>query len=279
MKPLFIFLVIPVISFSQITIKGKVLDIKKTPLPYTNIVLLNSANGTITNKDGEFELHNASLSDTLKITNIAFIPKIILVSAFNKDNEIILIDSVKELEEVILRDFRSFKLISNLGFASSSNKGEFKLTPGSQLAVYISNTNKREGWIKKITFSIKNFGKCKNSIRLRLLKPDDVTLFPSLDILNENIVIENSDLRRNNSIDVSNYKIIIPPTGVYIMIEWLYPNNGCDKESYTTIAANLETQENLVWLNFRDKKWGHANRPKLPNGNFITPNIGIEVAY
>jgi hypothetical protein len=106
-----------------------------------------------------------------------------------------------------------------------------------------------------------------------------MSLSPGFDLLDESIIIRNDKLKKNNFIDLTRYKLLMPKNGVYVLLEWLYPDTICDKNAYTSIAANLETPVNLVWLNFRDKKWGHSNRPKLPNGNFMTPNIGIEVVF
>jgi hypothetical protein len=278
MRLLFLLIVISSTSFSQTSIKAKIKDVRGNALPFTNVVSLKTNYGTITNENGEFEIHNLPPFDTLKITNISFVPKFILISTLHNNEEIILIDSIRKLDDVIVRNFNSYKKISSLGYSSSSNRGEFKLIPGNQIAVYINNSKNKEGWIKNITFGIKDFGKCNNSLRLRLLEADSVSLYPTNDLLLENLIIENSLLKKKNKIDLSSYKILMPPNGIFIMLEWVIDTN-CDKNSYTSIAANLETAANVVWLNYRDKKWGHSNRPRLPNGNFMTPNFGIEVAY
>jgi hypothetical protein len=279
MRLLLLLLLISSSSLGQISIKGKIKDIRGNALSLTNIVSIKSNYGTITNENGEFELHNLSHLDTLKITNIAFVPKLIPISTLHNNDEIILNDSIKKLDEVIVRSFSSYKKKLDLGYSSSSSRGEFKLQPGNQIAVYINNPSNREGWVKNITFGIKDFGKCKNSMRLRLLEADSISFYPTNDLLLENIILENNSLKRKNKIDLSSYKIIMPKNGIYIMLEWVSLDENCDKNSYTSISANLETVTNVVWLNYRDKKWGHSNRPRLPNGNFMTPNFGLEVAF
>lgn len=195
------------------------------------------------------------------------------------NDTIVLSDKIVELEAVVVRNFNRFKNEKKLGFDDYSNNGEFKLIPGNQLAVYIKNPIGKEGWIKEVIFKIKNFGKCKNSIRIRLIKPDINTMQPTYDILNESVLIDYKRMSKSNYIDLSSYKILIPKEGIFVVIEWLYPDNNCDKNSYTSISANLTVPENLVWLNFRDKIWGHSNRPRVSNGNYITPNIGLRVFY
>ena len=81
--------------------------------------------------------------------------------------------------------------------------------PGSQLAIYIENKLKKQGWIKDISFKVKNRGSCKNSIRVRLLQVDSLENAPSIDLLNENIIVKYNELKKITHIDISNYKIQI----------------------------------------------------------------------
>jgi hypothetical protein len=279
MRLIFFLLLIPICSIGQSSIKGKIKDIRGNPLALTNVVSLKNNNGTITNENGEFQLSNILETDTLKITNIAFIPKLIPVSLIHDNYEIFLVDSIKKLDEVIVKNFRVFRNLLNLGYSSSSTRGEFRFVPGNQLAVYINNPYNKNGWIKSVKFGIKDYGKCQNSMRLRLLEVDRITNFPTIDLLTENVILANKILKKKNTIDLSEYKILMPKNGIYIMIEWLDTESNCDKNSYTSISANLETPTDAVWLNYRDKKWKHTNRPRLPNGNFMTPNFGIDVAF
>ncbi|WP_301920754.1 hypothetical protein [Ferruginibacter sp.] len=71
----------------------------------------------------------------------------------------------------------------------------------------------------------------------------------------------------------------MPKEGLFILLEWIYPDKDCDKDSFTSIAANLSLPNNIVFLNFRDNAWKTSNRPRLPNGNYMTPNVALKVAY
>lgn len=279
MKLLIILLLTPVWTLSQNIIKGVVTNSKGVALPYTNIVSMTKSTGTITNEKGEFEIDNIAYTDSIKISNVAFVPRILAVKDLHPDEKIVLTDSIKKLEGIIIVNFNKFKTIQTLGFLNYSNNGEFKMLPGNQLATFVPNNFKRKGWIKGVYFKVKNFGKCKNSIRVRLLNVDTTEFKPGTDILNQNITLSTDDLKKTNYINLSDYKIILPKEGVFIVIEWLYPDNDCSENTYFSIAANLKIETNLVWLNFRDKHWGHSNRPRLPNGNFMTPNVGLKVAY
>lgn len=269
----------PSCLFAQAGIKGVVVDGNKVVLPLTNIVSLGRNVGTITNDQGQFSLENIANEDSIKISNIAYYSKVIAVKELRENDTIVLTENIRQLEDVIIQNLSKYKTETELGFYNYSSNGEFKLIPGNQMALFIENKQGKEAWIKGVTFKVKEVGKCKNSMRIRLLRMDSTKFMPSADILDENVIIKSSDLKKANYIDLTTYKIVLPKEGVFVVIEWLYPDNDCDKNSYTSIASNLLEPSNIVWLNFRDKAWSKGNRPRLPNGNYNTPNIGLRVAY
>lgn len=279
MKLLFILILTPLFSFSQDSIRCIITNSTGITLPFTNVVSMQKNIGTITNEKGEFQINNINKADSIKISNVAFIPRVLAVKDLTPDQRISLTDSIKKLENIVIINFNKFKNSQIIGYLNYSENGEFQLSPGDQLATFIANSIHRQGWIKGVYFKVKNFGKCKNSIRLRLLSLDTTLSEPGLDILNENITLSTDVLKKTNYLDLSDYKLTLPENGVFVVIEWLYPDSDCDKKSYFSIGANLKIESNLVWLNFRDKSWGHSNRPRLPNGNFMTPNVALKIAY
>lgn len=272
-------LLVPSLIFAQPNIIGVIVNKHKDPLPLTNIVLQNRAVGTITNEKGEFILPNITASDSIKITNIAYYSKVIAVSDFRNNDTIILDENIQQLNDIVLKNLSKYKQEIKLGFENYSNNGEFKFGPGNQIALFIANKLEKEGWIKGVSFKVKEFGKCKNSMRIRLLQMDTLQFKPSIDILEENIIIKSGNLKKTNNVDLSAYKIMLPKEGIFIILEWLYPDSDCDKNSYASISANLLEPSNIVWFNFRDKAWNKDSRPRLPNGNYMTPNIGLTIAY
>ncbi|HXR84968.1 MAG TPA: carboxypeptidase-like regulatory domain-containing protein [Hanamia sp.] len=280
MKFIFLPLIsIPVFSFSQINIKGIICNSKREPLPFTNIVSIKKQNGTTTDVNGAFQLNNLNKNDSLKISNIACYSKLIPVEVLEKNDTIFLEENIKTLDEVLLTNFESLKIEEDLGFINFKNNASFDLKPGGQIAVFIENKKRRKGWIKEVSFKAKTGGKCKCDIRLRLIQPDFSGTKPGLDLLTENVIINSNDLKRTNRINLSSYKILMPKNGVFVGLEWLSSDEKCDKNEFTNILGNMAMATNLVWLNYRDKDWNHDYRPKVPNGNYMTPNIGIKVAY
>ncbi len=269
----------PSLLFAQASIKGVIINEAKEPLPLTNIVLVNKSAGTITDDQGRFVLENITETDSVKITNIAYKSIIVAIKNLYQNDTILLFRSEIALDEVIVGDLSKYRQEQLLGFSNYPDKGSFSLQPGNQIALYIANEKGITGHIKGISFQLKETGKCKNSMRLRLLRLDTLTSLPAKDILIENILLQSSDLKKANYIDVSKYNILLPYEGVVVLLEWVFPDNLCNKNAYSSVSANLLVPNNLVWMNYRDGAWKKNNRPRLPNGNFMTPNIGIKVAY
>lgn len=275
----FALILIPSISFSQINVKGVVCNFKGEPLPFTNIVSLNAQNGTVTDNSGTFLLLNVNTEDTLKISNIAYHSKLVLVKSLEKNDTVFLDENVKTLNEIVIANFSNFKIIQNLGFLNLKTNASFDLKPGSQIAVFIENKVARLGWIKEVTFKAKTQGKCKCGIRIRLMAADSTNLKPTFDLMEENVIINSESLKRTNKINLQHYKILMPKKGIFVVLEWLYSEDICNKDSFTSILGNMAIDKDLVWFNFRDRNWKHNYRPRVSNGNYMTPNIGIEIAY
>ena len=275
----FALIIIPSISFTQINIKGIICNSKRETLSFTNIVSLKKQNGAVTNTKGIFLLHNLNKDDTLKISNIAYQSKLVSVKTLEKNDTIFLTENIKTLDEVIITNVGNFKIDQDLGFLNFKTNASFDLKPGGQIAVFIENKSDRKRWIKEVSFKAKTQGKCKCGIRIRLMKPDSTEKRPFLDLLNDNVIVNSDKLKRINRINLSDYRILMPKNGVFVVLEWLYSDTECDKKSVTNILGNMAITNDLVWFNYRDKDWQHNYRPKVPNGNYMTPNIGIKVAY
>jgi hypothetical protein len=278
MKKILLLILFPGQLFSQITINATIINRNHEPLAFTNIVTTKGRNGTISNEIGQFTISNVYKTDTLKITNVAYLPVFISVNEIIQNDTIVLVEVIKELAGVTVRNWNSYKQKVELGFFHHSNHGEFTLLPGSQIATFIENVRQKEGILEGIYFRLKKTGKCKNSLRIRILKMDSFSLQPAIDLLNENIVIPNINLKTKNYFDLRQHRIILPPDGFFLVLELLFPDKNCETSSFTSISATLTVPKNVVWLNFRDSKWNNI-RPKLPNGNYMTPNISAKIAF
>jgi hypothetical protein len=262
--------------FSQ-SIKGVVCNSKKEALPFTNIALLKAGNsGTATDEQGAFELKYLSLDDSIKITNIAYQPRVMAVKSLLNHDTIFLTEAVKNLDQVMIkpRDLKE----DDLGYLKYNHNASYALIPGSQVATFIPN-KKYTGWVNGVYFKIKSKGDCKNNIRIRLMSTDPNRLAPAADLLRENVLVDATALKANNYIDLSKYNIPMPKEGIFVVVEWVAGGVKCDKNSYTILLGNTSIDQNMVWFNAHDNQWVRSGFHPTPNGNYMTPNVGVRVGY
>jgi hypothetical protein len=86
------------------TISGTILDENNTPLPYVNIVSLNSGKGTISNENGNFSIDIYSLNDTniIRFQCIGYKTKNYKIENLKHNSIILLSENIYSLDEVII---------------------------------------------------------------------------------------------------------------------------------------------------------------------------------
>lgn len=262
-------------AFAQVGVNGVVYNIDKQPLPYANIVTLKGHAGMVTDEQGRFELNKLNTDDTLKISAVGYQSKLLAVKNLARIDTIYLTKGVHQLAEVTIH---SFTQNQQLGFMGYKQNASFNFTAGCQIAVFIENKIKREALIKSVLFTMKQSGSYKSNMRIRLLKINPVGLSPGEDLLDENVMIAISDLKKNNTVDLTKYNLLLPVDGVFVILEWVSPDTALNPNNLTAIAGNMSSATNWVWLNVRDRHWSHG-LTRSPNGNYMTPNIGLKVAY
>lgn len=261
----------------QIKLSGYITDNLGHPIEYVNIVSLSKPFGTVTDKAGFFTIY-IEKNDSIKISHIAYLSRIVAVNEILSDT-IKLNENLNNIGEVIIKSSDAFHDKCKIGFYNKDNNGEFLLKPGNQIAVYIENPREKTALIKSVTFEVKKRGQCNSTLRLRILENLDDKMAPGQDLLKDNIVINSAQLLKSNSIDISRFKVYLPANGIFIVIEWIGNDSNCDLISFPSLSGNISTKQNLVWYNFRDKKWSKPERSQLRNGNFITPNIYLNVLF
>ena len=66
----FLFLLFPTILLAQTKVSGDIVDAAGEPVPFANVVFVDSYEGTITNENGRFYLESDESYTTLKISFI-----------------------------------------------------------------------------------------------------------------------------------------------------------------------------------------------------------------
>ena len=132
--------------------------------------------------------------------------------------------------------------------------------------------------LKSVSFKLDELNDCNTSLRIRVL---DLNLEanPGDDILNENIIISQNRLKRDNKIELLKYNVKFPETGLFIVLEWLDIDMNCDSFSTPIIKGGFTKYPNSTWLNYRDKKWAKIFASKNREGEYMAPSIQLEVKY
>ncbi|WP_299161182.1 DUF5686 family protein [uncultured Tenacibaculum sp.] len=90
------------VLYSQLTLKGKVVDEFNNPMPFVNVFLKNTTYGTTTDDNGKFFLKTKKYRGTLEISFIGFQTQTLKVSQKTKYLNVVLKEGTNELEEVIV---------------------------------------------------------------------------------------------------------------------------------------------------------------------------------
>lgn len=95
---------IPVLSYSQIEIKGKVQDVTtKSPLAFCSVVIKGTQKGSITNEDGVFKILVNKDKDSLVFSYLGYQTKIIPAVNLLKDSLVFLKAKENNLKEVVIK--------------------------------------------------------------------------------------------------------------------------------------------------------------------------------
>src|SRR5690606_10715690 len=103
-----VFLFFHLIFFAQQTVKGKIMDkASSTPLLGVNVLVKGTTKGTISDFDGNYEIHQVSNGDILVFTSIGYHTLEVAVTSAIINVE--MTESVEALEEVVLIGYGTAK--------------------------------------------------------------------------------------------------------------------------------------------------------------------------
>ena len=114
-------------SFAQKTITGNVSD-DSGPLPGATIVVKGTSNGTQADFDGNFVLNNVNEDDTLVFSYIGYASQEILVSGQSQMNVVLLEDTAR-LDEVVVVGYGTAKKSDLTGSVASVSAKDFEKQP------------------------------------------------------------------------------------------------------------------------------------------------------
>ncbi|WP_405205371.1 serine hydrolase [Aquimarina sp. LLG6339-5] len=217
--------------FCQLRIKGRVLDKKNNiPIPYANIGIINTGNGTISNSDGSFtiKVSEENLTKEVLFSAIGFEQQSIPLAALinSEENTIRLKEKITVLEEVLITN--SSKKYKNEWLGNRKRhlmvQGVMQVdsvSAGGAMALLIDK-KKNFNYVQNAALFITRNTRPEFKVRLRFLSVDKANNnMPGEDLFNESIVIKSSIQRGWLDFDVSQYYYRIPQDSFFLMFEWI----------------------------------------------------------
>lgn len=250
----FLFLLMSLLSFAQEqTVSGFVLDQNgNAPIPYVNISILKSQEGTSSDVDGSFKLllSEVDKSKYVKFSSLGYKDSTISAATLLGQKTIYLEPLTELLDEVVLTkrlEEQTIKVNPITEEDLCQGFGSHAKNPWI-LALYFPFEEHYEAtdYLKTVHFYFGNFKNIKSKFRLRLFSIGDNGL-PEDDLLKENVVIELKKKQKLADIDISDYNIIFPRDGFYVAVEWLYIPSNAEKVTYISGPKNKTKRKGLKY--------------------------------
>ncbi len=282
-----IFLLYTLSAFAQIS--GTVLD-KETqePVPFVNIWVENENIGTMTNYQGVFVINEAILSKQLVLSSLGYEN---LKIQINRNNlTLYLTPKTYQLNEVVASAAKKTKELKigdkvNRWINSYNNHGNCIPWIAAKYISY-DESYLETPFIKSVSLITES--SCNESILgLRLLTVDELTGKPNYDVLKERIFIYPKAGRRITTIDLSEYQIILPQTGIFIAIESLeFDCNFTPNDTEQIKTSKCSPLYGCIWEETNQNAWLYlygrwqkpdANHSSAPKFNGKYQNLAVEL--
>lgn len=236
-------------AFSQEKIvRGIVLDNLKKPVQYANVGILNKPIGTVTNKEGEFELNidHSLILDTLKISSLGFKSKEFVIKNFigNRDFNIYLESHIEKLEEVVINPNNLKKYTTGKEKTKSNNQVFFSnpeirnINLGSEIGRKFTFETKKPALLEEFKFYIKenNFEKIKFRINIYNINNE----IPTNRINKIDIYKELNNTKGWINVNLEDYNIAVTEN-VIITIEWIEASQTGDLLSLPILVPSFNS--------------------------------------
>ncbi|TXH24016.1 MAG: carboxypeptidase-like regulatory domain-containing protein [Cyclobacteriaceae bacterium] len=210
-------------GFSQkAELSGKVIDYETNePLPYVTIVVKDKLAATYSDEAGTFNL-DCTAGDSLIITHVGYERSVLFA---DKINGIIRLKPAPHVLRELTITPSGKKSRQTLGI----NRKHIETYMGGviQYAMFVDNTDKRMGLIKKLHFEVAHsvtrgkHDKRQAKIRVRVYEKNGATGQPGRDILTAEKIIVVEPNQKDIRVDVSEEEIVFPPEGLFVGIDIL----------------------------------------------------------
>ena len=216
----------------EYTIRGSFYgDDMQEPLSYATLQIKGKPKGVIADHEGYFELTltELELTDSLTASCLGYERRTFSPNTLLEKGEVSIILKSKPLEmlPVTIEATQQAKKYKTLGNRSIFTTGSMYLdTHGQQVALFIDNKKKLDGYIRKVSYHLSKKGNVEAPFRVRILDVDTLTQAPGRDLLQEILVIQppqNTDGWYD--VDLLKYNIQVPANGFFVAIQGIFPND------------------------------------------------------
>jgi hypothetical protein len=258
----------------NVILKGKVLDINtKEPIAYAVAEIKSLKTGTYTDSSGNFSLNipEKNVNDSVEFSFLGYERKKLIIKNLGTKYTIELKQTYFKLKEVVVVP-RKTKTI-RIGI-TAKKPWRFQIANifGGQYGHYIQNKNKKPGFVKAVSFYIAKPGFSNAPFRVRIYGRDKKNDCPGEDLLNENVIVSNSNGEGWFTVEISKYHIDFPTDGMYVMMEWV---NSGDKYYYD-LEQPIKSKDGKSEKKIKYHVYGQSigNVYKQPDGGFWSRSMG-----
>ena len=88
--------------FAQVKVSGFVVDQQNEPIPFANIIFVNSTEGTVSDENGKFYIESNSNYTEIEVSFLGFEKKIVPINKRDFNLKIVLAEEAAQLDEVVI---------------------------------------------------------------------------------------------------------------------------------------------------------------------------------
>lgn len=260
MKRLVLFIAYVIVGLNtSAQLSGVVIDANtRLPVPYVNLYVANTRNGATTDTEGRFSIYDCNSGDTVVVSSIGYVVKKVQLSGAGQ--KIMLEPKIYEMAEVrVLPRSSNEKLVLNKLRKKQVNSF-FKSTKPSIVARYFpfSTNYVATRFIKDIRLFTKSDVPAA-AFKVRLFLPDSKGE-PGEDMLWEAIMVDAKKGKNILRIDLSEYSLSFPSTGLFVGVEWLM----IDRNKKDFVYNEMSTSSTVNTYSY-DPQFGSVRRTVFPD--------------
>ncbi|WP_121667197.1 carboxypeptidase-like regulatory domain-containing protein [Mesonia aquimarina] len=280
-------------SFAQ-TIEGFVTDEKGFKLPFVNLLVQNTKHGTATNQKGFYSLDISNFAtDTLLVSFLGYKKELLALHEFKADSVYTFNITLKANEEIlssVIVKNREVKFGWRQHIIGRKRKGGFVVSNpfGHETITLLKNGKGRLG---KLEALILKFKKRETNIyksfgayyRIKFYRYDEINKKPGAVLSEKSILLKPENKNQRTKIDLAEYNILFPKSGICVGIETINPNEQLPENNMYVTTPNLlwtHDKKSLSWTSFRGgEKHKIVRTSEFKKGFYQNPFVKIKVVF